>query len=162
MKHKLLRLGTYLNYSKTFPVVIIWDFVLKCVSSFDTSSWTRIGAIQRGDQTTSALEVVQQDPHKAQQRQMPSSVSWKEQPLARGEAGAGWRQSSFAGQDLGVPGGEQVSYGPAVCPCSRSLGHVSTASRSRNKQDIEIQQRSLGWLGPEAWSVGGAAQSNPV
>jgi len=43
-----------------------------------------------------------QEPYKAQQRQMPSLVSWTEQPLERGEVGAGWLQSSLAGQDQGV------------------------------------------------------------
>lgn len=37
-------------------------------------------------------EMVWQEPHKAQQREMPSSVSWEEQSLARREAGAGWLQ----------------------------------------------------------------------
>lgn len=39
-----------------------------------------MGVIQRGDQATSALELGQQEPHKAQQRQMASSwhlVSWE-------------------------------------------------------------------------------------
>lgn len=38
MKYKLLYLGIYFfNYMKAFPVVIVWDFVLKRVSNFSTS-----------------------------------------------------------------------------------------------------------------------------
>lgn len=56
------------------------------------------------------------------------------------------------------PGEELVGHGPSVRPCSHSLGHDSIASRWRNKKDVEIQWRLLGWLGAKAWSVGGAVK----
>lgn len=89
---------------------------------------------------------------------MTSSVSWKKQLFTRGEAGAGLASEQLCRAGLGCPGGELVVHGSATCLCSRSLSHVHIASRLRDKTDIEIQKRSLGWVRAEVGNVGGAAK----
>lgn len=87
-----------LNYLKAFPIVIIWDFVIKCVSCFSTSyiNEYRIHPEKRPGNFSprTGPAGTSQSPAKA------NAKSWEEQPLARGKGRADWLQSSFAGQDL--------------------------------------------------------------
>lgn len=151
-----------LNDLKAFSVVIIWHFVLKGVSSFSTShiNENRNYPERRPDsfrpKKWSGRNLTKPNKGKCHVLCLGRSNPLQEERQER----AGWLQRSFAGQDLVGPSGELVGHGPAVCPCSCNMARVSIASRSRNKKGIEIQQRTRGWLGAEAWSVGGAAETS--